>query len=127
MTGDRPPSAFVGDILAFASDAVTFLSGHTFASLEADKKTIAAIEWCLAVIGEASKRLPPEVRRRRPDLPWRGMAAMRDRLVHGYFSAELDYIWQTVVEDLPELIPAVRTFLNELAAEEQPPPPEAPS
>lgn len=126
MTGDRPPSAFLGDILAYAGDAVTFLSGHTLATLAMDKKTVAALEWCLVVIGEASKRLPPEVRRRCPDLPWRGMAAMRDRLVHGYFSAEINYIWQTVVEDLPALLPAVRTLRDELVAEE-PPPPEAPS
>ena len=55
------------------------------------------------------------------------MAAMRDRLVHGYFSAEVDYVWRTVVEDLPPLIPAIRELYDEVLGEEPPPPPEAPS
>jgi uncharacterized protein with HEPN domain len=126
VTGDRPPAEFLADIVAYASDAIAFVAGHSRESFEADKKATYAVEGCLAVIGEAGKRLPPEVRQRRPDLPWRGMAGMRDRLVHGYFSLGLEYIWRTVNEDLPVLIPAVRQLLRDLAAEQTAPPPEAP-
>jgi uncharacterized protein with HEPN domain len=48
---------------------------------------------------------------------------MRDRLVHGYFSADIDVIWDTVTTDLPTLIPAIRRLRDELLAAEQPPPP----
>jgi uncharacterized protein with HEPN domain len=127
VTGDRPPAEFLADIASYASDAVNFAVGHSRESFEADKKTLYAVEWCLAVIGEAGKRLPVEVRQRSPAMPWRGMMGMRDRLVHGYFSLGLDYIWQTVTEDLPVLIPAVRQLHDELTAVPQPPPPpEAP-
>jgi uncharacterized protein with HEPN domain len=67
------------------------------------------------VLGEAAKRLSPELRARHPDIPWRAIAGMRDRLVHGYDDVDLDLVWKTVSEDLPALI----ARLDRLAPREQ--------
>ncbi len=67
------------------------------------------------IIGEATKRLSDEVRTRHPDLPWRAMAAMRDRVIHGYDTIDLDVVWRTVHDDLPSLQSALEKIVNDLA------------
>ncbi len=126
MSGDRPTELFLADIADYARDAVGFLSGHTRDTLDADRKTAYALAWCLCVIGEAAKHIPRDVRDRRPDLPWRGMASMRDRLIHGYFGIDLNYIWSTVVNDLPTLTAAVERLRDELLTGPTSPPAEGP-
>jgi uncharacterized protein with HEPN domain len=69
MTSDRPPVEFLADILAYAGHAVSFATGHDRVSLEADTKALYAVEWALIVIGEATKRLPQELRDGHPGIP----------------------------------------------------------
>lgn len=57
----------------------------------------------LEVIGEASKHLPPQFREQHPEIDWRGMAGMRDRLIHGYFGVDLELVWDVVQVRVPEL------------------------
>lgn len=68
-----------------------------------DDKTQSAVMRQLEIIGEATKRLSEEFRRVHPDLPWREMAATRDRLVHGYFTVKLDIVWNVIEKDLPHV------------------------
>lgn len=66
----------------------------------------------LAVIGEAVKLLSAESREAEPEVPWRDIAGMRDRLIHGYASLDLKIVWQTVVQDIPPLREAVLRLLG---------------
>lgn len=72
----------------------------------------------LEIIGEAVKNLSEAVRGRRPQMPWRRIAGLRDVLVHQYFGVSLPLVWEVVERDLPELRAAIETLL----AEEGPPP-----
>ncbi len=65
----------------------------------------------LEVIGEAVKMLSDEVRTAQPDIPWASIAGMRDRLVHHYFSVDLDLVWDVVTSHLGKLEEAVETVL----------------
>ena len=67
------------------------------------------------VIGEATKMLSAELKATHPDIPWRRVAGFRDFLIHHYFEVDLDRVWQTVVQDLPQLRQAVRKALAALA------------
>lgn len=67
----------------------------------------------LEVIGEATKRLPPEFRAAHPDVDWRGMAGMRDRLIHGYFGVDLELVWDAVRSRIPGLRQALRRLLTD--------------
>ena len=58
----------------------------------------------LEIIGEAAKGLSQELRDEHVDVPWSKMAAMRDRLIHGYFDVNRDVVWKTLLEDLPPVI-----------------------
>ena len=66
-----------------------------------------------SIIGEASKRLSSETRARAPQVPWAAIAGTRDRLIHGYFTVNLELIWRTVQRDLPVLRASIERLLEE--------------
>ncbi|NGZ05495.1 MAG: DUF86 domain-containing protein [Magnetococcales bacterium] len=91
-------------ILDAATDAVQFLDGRTVEELHADRMRLFAIIRCLEVIGEAAGDLSPACRQQAHWIPWSGMIAMRNRLIHGYFDVDPVTVWHTVADRLPELI-----------------------
>jgi uncharacterized protein with HEPN domain len=92
------------DILRAARLALEFRGGLDKAAFLTDLKTQAAILHELLVLGEGAKRLSTGFRDEHPDVPWKAIAGMRDRLLHGYDDVDLDLVWKTVDEDLPSLV-----------------------
>ncbi len=70
----------------------------------------------LEVIGEAAKNIPLEFRKDYPNIPWKEIVGMRDRLIHHYFGVNLERVWSTVKDDLPPLKKQIKEIL---AAEEK--------
>lgn len=67
----------------------------------------------LEIIGEAATRTSEEMQRRYDDVPWHDITGMRNKLIHGYFGVDVDVVWETVVEDLPELKRQLEAMLAE--------------
>ena len=84
--------------------AVEFARGLDWNDFVADLRTQAAVLYHIEVIGEAVKRLSPSFRAAHPAIPWSSIAGMRDRLIHDYSNVDLDLVWDTVGQDVPDLL-----------------------
>lgn len=106
MTVNRLPD-YLGHIRQASADACSFVDGMSKAEFLADKRTQSAAVMNLVVIGEAATKVMdqyPDFSARHPDVPWRSMCGMRNRIAHGYFEINLDVVWDTVQSALPELL-----------------------
>ena len=100
----RPDDATLLDLAKAARLAVRFAEGFDRDAFLADAKTQAAVLHELLVIGEAVKRLSEAFRTAHPDIPWRAMAGMRDKLIHAYDAVDIEEVWKTLRGDIPALI-----------------------
>jgi uncharacterized protein with HEPN domain len=82
------------------------------AGFMADRKTQSAVVRQLEIIGEAVKNLSTALTQSEPGIPWRQIAGTRDRLIHAYFSVDLDAVWSMVEQDLPALRLQVQRILG---------------
>ena len=73
----------------------------------------------LEIIGEAVKRLSDQTRARRPEIPWKQIAGMRDRLTHAYFGVDLGLVWRVVGRDLHALETAVTALVERSGTSDQ--------
>ena len=64
------------------------------------------------MICEAAKNVSPAFREEHPEIPWRGMAGLRDRLVHHYFGVDYEAVWGTITEDLPTMEEKIRAVIE---------------
>ena len=100
----RDDASFLLDMLVAARDAVAFAERLSYAEFSRDRRSQLAILKAVEIVGEAAARLSLETREAHPDIPWRKVTGMRNRLVHAYFDIDLQLVWGTVQSDLPELI-----------------------
>jgi len=94
-----------------AVEAVGHTANRNHSDWETDRLLQLSLIRLLEVVGEAAASISVEFQKEHPEIPWRTMIGMRNRLIHGYFDVNLDVVWQTVQEDLPGLISVVRPIL----------------
>jgi uncharacterized protein with HEPN domain len=94
----------IQDILDAIAEIQKFTNGMDFDSFSKDERTIRAVELDFIVIGEAANQISEDVQSEYPEIPWHLMRAVRNRLVHAYFSIDAQLLWDTVKNDLPLLI-----------------------
>lgn len=79
-----------------------------------DKKTVFAVTRAIEIIGEATKNIPDLLRKKYPQVPWKDMAGMRDKLIHEYFGIDVDVLWKTVTQDIPQLKALIQKVIDDI-------------
>ena len=111
MNEKREYRDFLVDILNAVNDIEVFIKDIDFETFVNSREKIYATIYCLQIIGEAVKNLPEEIKEGYPEIPWRKVAGMRDRLIHGYFTVDFDKVWETIKRDLLPLKKTITKIL----------------
>lgn len=106
------PRDYLSHILVEADYLLEHSSGLEFETFLADETLQRAFVRSLEVIGKAAKRVPDDFRASHPEVEWRAMAGMRDRLIHGYFGVDFELVWDVVRNRIPELRNQIADILD---------------
>lgn len=102
----------VQDILNAITEIEHFVDGMTFDDFQADAKTVRAVLYDMAIIGEAIRAVPSDVEVSHPEIPWDDVRGMRNIVIHEYFQVNLTIVWQTIQEDLIPFALSLRQLLD---------------
>lgn len=108
-----PGAEYLRHILEEVDYLIEHSRGVTHDQFLQDETLRRAFVRSLEIIGEAAKKVPPELAKRLRDIEWRAMVGMRDRLIHGYFGVDYDLVWDVVVNKVPLLGTRIRELLDE--------------
>ena len=95
-----------------AEQAGQLTAGITVSQLETDRQRRDALLWNFTVLGEAAGQLSTDVKDKFPDMPWQQPIRLRNRIVHGYWSIDLEVLHTTATEQLPAFTANLRTVLS---------------
>jgi uncharacterized protein with HEPN domain len=99
----------VKDILAAIADIRADTEGMRLATFEKSPVIVRSVLYSIGVIGEAVKAIDPDFKAAHPEIPWRAIAGLRDRIVHEYFRTNTRRIWDVVQDDLDPLEAALKS------------------
>jgi uncharacterized protein with HEPN domain len=109
---------FLQDILDAIGAIERFITGVSFEEFAQNEEKIFAVEKAIEIIGEAVKNIPDSLRTQYPEIPWKSIAGMRDKLVHEYWGADVNILWKTVQQRLPDLKAQIIRIRGELQKNE---------
>ncbi|MBE0436187.1 MAG: DUF86 domain-containing protein [Methylomicrobium sp.] len=118
MSENRLPD-YLDHMQQAAMDACSFVEGLTKDDFLVDKRTQQAVIMSLIILGEAATKVMDsyaEFTQAHPEVPWRSMRGMRNRIAHGYFDINLQVVWDTVQTALPELLERLPPVLGDAEA-----------
>lgn len=99
---NRSYTLFLEDMVVSMAKIEEYIIGKSFEDFERDSKTIDAVIRNFEIIGEASKKIPNEVKTSYPLIPWDEMYWLRNKISHEYFGVDLEIIWDIATNYLPQ-------------------------
>ena len=99
-------------MLDHAREAVELIRGRTRDDLDRERMLELSLVRLVEIVGEAAAHLTRDEQARYPTIPWPQVTGMRNRLIHGYDTIDLEILWQILTSDLPPLITALGNILS---------------
>jgi uncharacterized protein with HEPN domain len=110
VTAPRDYRDFLNDMVLACRSIIRFANGMTLDDYLGDEKTRYAVMRGYEILGEAVRHLPDALKAANSDIPWATMAAVRNRIVHGYFGIDDSILFTTIEQDLKPLLPRVEAL-----------------
>ncbi len=110
----RDPRLYLDDILEALIKIERFVKDLSLSEFKQDARTVDAVVRNFEIIGEAAKQLPEDIRQSYPDVEWKEMAGMRNKLIHAYFHVNLEVVWKTARQRVPKLRSVVQRVSDDL-------------
>jgi len=110
---ERRDKDFLLDIQEAVERIIRYTAGLSHDQFLRDTKTQDAVVRNLEVIGEATKNLSDAFVQAHPQIPWRNLAGLRDKLIHHYFGISWGIVWTIISEQLPELLAQIDRIVQE--------------
>jgi len=99
-------------MLDAAKEACSFISDKSRSDMEKNRMLVLSLVKDIEIIGEAAGKVSEETRNQCKGIPWLDIIDMRNHLIHAYFDVDLDIVWDTIMNDLPSLIPELEKILG---------------
>ncbi|TET61761.1 MAG: DUF86 domain-containing protein [Promethearchaeota archaeon] len=109
----RNQDIYLKDIIEAMNKIVDFVEGIILEEFQKDDKTSSAVIRKFEIIGEATKNITDNIRKKYSKIPWKEMAGMRDRLIHSYFGIDYKLVWATIKNSIPEVKELLKKILEE--------------
>lgn len=115
----RQQGDYIEDIISSIIWIEKFIEGIDYEGFAKDYKTYQAVIRMFEIIGEASKSISEEVKIKFPDIPWRDIISMRNKIIHEYFGINSKVVWYTIQEDLPVLKKQISILLEHIKEDQK--------
>jgi len=109
---NKDDTVFLKHILDAIDLIDDYLKDKSYEEFEENRMLQDAVIREIEIIGEATKNLSVEFKNKYSEIPWRQIAGMRDKLIHGYFGVDLGAVWDTATKDIPSLRKKLREILK---------------
>ena len=103
---------YVQDMITFGEKVLAYTDGLDQNAFVANSLIYDATLHNLALLGEAAAHIPTPIREQHPEVQWRAMIGMRNRIIHAYLGIDDDLIWDIIQEDAPAVLPALRRIVQ---------------
>ncbi|MDD5132088.1 MAG: DUF86 domain-containing protein [bacterium] len=111
---ERPDKERIKDIITASANAIKYTGNISFEKFQNTQMIQDAVVRNIEIIGEAAKNISKTCRDRNPEIPWKSIMSVRDRLIHEYFGVNLDIVWTIIHQDLPDLIRQMKKALKKI-------------
>ena len=105
---EKSDSVRLKHMLAAARSCLQFVAGKLRSDFETDQMLSFAVIRALEIFGEAASRVSNHFQKKHPQIPWRAIVGMRNRLIHVYFDIDYDIVWKAICSEIPRIIPRTR-------------------
>ena len=103
---------YIHDINNEMKKIIDFTNEMSYNDFKKDEKTVYAVIRALEIIGEATKNIPDKIKTKYNNIPWRNISGMRDKVIHDYFGVNRKIIWETVKNDIPDLLEKIEKIIK---------------